>query len=296
MITDKHAFKNLAIDLVNSFRDCGFNKGLYFKNSNYITLRKSFTDGWFINLGKEKSRGINIHLWYDRWSAYYDRKLWYGLFTKKLKMINKISNDCLETIGKPIELTDEDILEYYIWNKSKLKNKIPMKYFGRPFVERYYDYRAFFYGIYESQPIHNNNVRIQIINRIMSFYSSIFEKSKKSHNAQKELDTYPRFENRTTVISHLRRERSQHLSTLRKQLDDYRCQICKLKFSEVYGILGRNFAEAHHKIPLSKLDFEITTSVDDLITVCSNCHRMLHKLKGEKNDVKKLILLMKRKI
>lgn len=55
-----------------------------------------------------------------------------------------------------------------------------------------------------------------------------------------------------------------------------KCQICGFSFLEKYGILGLDFIEAHHKIPLSELSRETITSEDDFILVCSNCHRMLH--------------------
>jgi len=61
-----------------------------------------------------------------------------------------------------------------------------------------------------------------------------------------------------------------------------------MTFEEVYGEIGKDFAEAHHIAPLAKLDGPKSVTVDDLITVCANCHRMLHKLKGESKDIEKL--------
>ena len=45
---------------------------------------------------------------------------------------------------------------------------------------------------------------------------------------------------------------------------------------EVSGAHGRDFIEAHHTTPLSHLDGERETRVEDLTLVCANCHRMLH--------------------
>ena len=48
-----------------------------------------------------------------------------------------------------------------------------------------------------------------------------------------------------------------------------------------YGQLGKGYIEVHHIKPLSKLDEEIVVNPEtDLICVCSNCHRMLHRFKG----------------
>src|SRR5207244_2776589 len=68
----------------------------------------------------------------------------------------------------------------------------------------------------------------------------------------------------------------------------YTCQICDLLFETKYGRLGRGFAEAHHRLSLSRLRPGVVTRVNDLITVCANCHRMLHKMKGTTSDASAL--------
>jgi predicted HNH restriction endonuclease len=55
------------------------------------------------------------------------------------------------------------------------------------------------------------------------------------------------------------------------------CDVCGFDFAHAYGDLGEGFIEAHHTIPVSKLDGKTTTKVKDLALVCSNCHRMLHR-------------------
>ncbi len=54
------------------------------------------------------------------------------------------------------------------------------------------------------------------------------------------------------------------------------CEICKFDFEKTYSIVGRNFIECHHKVPISSGGIVITT-VDSLALVCANCHRMLHR-------------------
>ncbi|MBU6994425.1 HNH endonuclease [Ferrovum myxofaciens] len=55
------------------------------------------------------------------------------------------------------------------------------------------------------------------------------------------------------------------------------CDICGMDFHSVYGKLGYGFIEAHHTVPVSKLNGAVKTKLDDLALVCSNCHRMLHR-------------------
>jgi predicted HNH restriction endonuclease len=46
-------------------------------------------------------------------------------------------------------------------------------------------------------------------------------------------------------------------------------------------------------VPLSKLRGEIRTRIEDLRTVCANCHRMLHRMDGERGDFGKLRRLVR---
>ncbi|GEM_PF-1133158 len=55
------------------------------------------------------------------------------------------------------------------------------------------------------------------------------------------------------------------------------CEVCRMDFHRFYGKLGDGFIEAHHTMPVSKLNGAMNTKVSDLALVCSNCHRMLHR-------------------
>jgi putative restriction endonuclease len=61
--------------------------------------------------------------------------------------------------------------------------------------------------------------------------------------------------------------------------------VCDLHFPDRYGPLGHAFAEAHHLVPLSKVKKCVMTKIDDLATVCANCHRMLHRMDGVTSDI-----------
>lgn len=57
-----------------------------------------------------------------------------------------------------------------------------------------------------------------------------------------------------------------------------KCQICGFDFEKKYGVLGNGFIEVHHIKALFNLDDEIEVNPEtDLICVCCNCHRMLHR-------------------
>lgn len=63
-----------------------------------------------------------------------------------------------------------------------------------------------------------------------------------------------------------------------------KCQACCFDFEDFYGDYGRRFIEIHHLKPIfqfSKDDLEktINKALENVIPVCSNCHRMIHRRK-----------------
>lgn len=71
------------------------------------------------------------------------------------------------------------------------------------------------------------------------------------------------------------------------------CKICKFDFEKAYGERGRGYIEIHHIKPLSILEEKtIIDPINDLIPVCANCHRMIHRQKDNilsVNDMKELV-------
>lgn len=68
-----------------------------------------------------------------------------------------------------------------------------------------------------------------------------------------------------------------------------KCMICGFDYGEKYGELGKGYIEVHHIKPLSELDEEVVIDPEkDLICVCSNCHRMIHRFKNYMVSVEEL--------
>ncbi|GIP52922.1 HNH endonuclease [Paenibacillus vini] len=56
------------------------------------------------------------------------------------------------------------------------------------------------------------------------------------------------------------------------------CEACGINFEKVYGERGKDFIEGHHKKPVSEMKDGETTKVEDISMLCSNCHRMIHRI------------------
>ena len=68
-----------------------------------------------------------------------------------------------------------------------------------------------------------------------------------------------------------------------------KCQICGFDFFEQYGKAGKDFIEVHHIIPKNGLSKGMDIDLEkDLIPVCANCHRMIHRYGGGRDAVRKI--------
>lgn len=77
------------------------------------------------------------------------------------------------------------------------------------------------------------------------------------------------------------------------------CFGCGFNFGDHYGKRGEGYIEIHHVKPLYSLDGEVEVDVDkELIPLCSNCHRMVHRSKKDVltlDDLKRIIIENKNK-
>jgi 5-methylcytosine-specific restriction endonuclease McrA len=61
-----------------------------------------------------------------------------------------------------------------------------------------------------------------------------------------------------------------------------KCMICGFDFEKVYGEAGKGFIEVHHIKPLSEEGEEVEINPEtDLICICANCHRIIHRKKDK---------------
>ena len=75
-----------------------------------------------------------------------------------------------------------------------------------------------------------------------------------------------------------------------------KCMACGFDFLEFYGERGRDYIEVHHVVPLSTLDEAVDVNPHtDLIVVCANCHRMIHRKRNEPLTLEQLKALINRK-
>jgi HNH endonuclease len=90
-------------------------------------------------------------------------------------------------------------------------------------------------------------------------------------------------EGRKVLKVHFARERSPRLRAAAReywrarQHGSLRCLACGFSFRDVYGDAGESFIELHHTRALGASSKAHRNTPQDLIPVCSNCHRMIHR-------------------
>lgn len=69
------------------------------------------------------------------------------------------------------------------------------------------------------------------------------------------------------------------------------CEVCGFDFEKKYGEIGKEFIEAHHIKPVSEMTEGQETKIEDLVMLCSNCHKMIHRKRPwlSKEELKNLI-------
>jgi len=247
------------------------------------------TDGWKAIVGNLGSGQPRLEIWLDRFAGYPDRKL-YACFQSQtrpqmLAITKRVSRRLWPT--RIVTLSDTDEEKFLV-----LKKRLRRVEFSAPLLEKYPRGKTFF-GIYDPTP-ETSGTDQQFRNRAVAFFEDVVLALIPTTREDETRDVYPQNENRKRVVSHLQRERSRLLATERKIFDGYQCQACGMRFEDVYGKqLGQGYAEAHHVIPLSQLNGRVKTCIEDLRTVCANCHRMLHRMKGERGDIAKLRRMLK---
>lgn len=90
--------------------------------------------------------------------------------------------------------------------------------------------------------------------------------------------------NEGQIVTKLHKYRERNTAVVRKKKELFKqqhgrlyCEICHFDFEQVYKNFGADYIECHHLKPVSEYEQNEKTKLSDLILVCANCHRMLHR-------------------
>jgi len=71
------------------------------------------------------------------------------------------------------------------------------------------------------------------------------------------------------------------------------CEACRFDFERKYGEHGRGFIEIHHKKPVHEMEItgssgRLREALTRVSPVCANCHRIIHRKRGEMLSIEQL--------
>lgn len=106
-------------------------------------------------------------------------------------------------------------------------------------------------------------------------------------------------EGKAALKRHLKHERNASLVKrakvkFKEEHGHLFCEACGFSFSDTYQAdIANDFIEAHYMISASKIHPDTKTKISDLVMLCSNCHRMVHRYRPfitDKKDLKKILM------
>jgi predicted HNH restriction endonuclease len=84
-----------------------------------------------------------------------------------------------------------------------------------------------------------------------------------------------------------------------KEQGGLNCACCSFNFSDFYGKeIGDGFIEMHHKKPIFQYQGDdliktIQDAISNIVPLCSNCHRMIHRYGKQLLQIESLISQIK---
>ncbi|HDX9623498.1 TPA: EVE domain-containing protein [Bacillus anthracis] len=120
----------------------------------------------------------------------------------------------------------------------------------------------------------------------------LYEKVKSDIESQ-EVEEGARLEGKKVSYHMYKYERNSENRMKAIEIHGLNCCACGFNFEEVYGERGEGFIEIHHIKPLSTLEEAIVIDPEtDLVPLCANCHRMVHRRKDKVLTIEELKALL----
>ncbi|MNH27195.1 HNH endonuclease [compost metagenome] len=75
------------------------------------------------------------------------------------------------------------------------------------------------------------------------------------------------------------------------------CKACGFDFEKAYGEYAKGFIHVHHAVPISAYGGEKAVNPEtDLVTLCANCHAVVHRKRDVTLSIEQLKEMLKRQL
>jgi hypothetical protein len=248
-------------------------------SADYLPLRDSIhnTSTGGIRTSIARAKQTRLELWHDQYAQHPKLRLWYGYYWPSWHSFNAAFGHWREYVQREFVRWDSDATSTIPYH---FKRNLQPSEFGRPFLEHYRSSDEFFFGCFD--------LRSKVSTSLIGDISKFFHLSLTSQSTIEVGHIYPRKTKHLEKLEVQRLtkalvfDRSSPVAKERKKRDGYKCHICGFDFALVYPGLGSKFAEAHHIEPLGRAKkAKVRVRISNLRTLCSNCHRMVHRAESK---------------
>ncbi|MDT0672176.1 HNH endonuclease [Staphylococcus chromogenes] len=127
-----------------------------------------------------------------------------------------------------------------------------------------------------------DNLLVYILEKLSSF-------SRDASENEPELENVVYKEGKIQVRYGVKFERNPQLRQKAIEIHGTTCKVCNFNFEKMYGDIGKEFIEIHHIKPMYSIRREISVNPEtDLVPLCSNCHKMIHRKRDKPLTVEEL--------
>lgn len=246
------------------------------------------SDGWAaefatLQLGR---RRVALHVLVDRFSGHARRVPWVGAFVPGEETARAAYSHLKRHGLNPLlvrpggMVTSED-------DVSSLARPLPASQFGRPIIELYDGEYEQGVGLYLTAPrSYRTKPSESLVSSAVRFVRE-FAVSTNGAQPSERLRAPASIALRRSVVSIRAVARSSEQAAAAKARDRYSCRLCGFRPEVVYGVEGRSCLEAHHLDAIAT-QRRVVSNLDRLITLCANCHRIVHRLSEADRDLNRL--------
>jgi 5-methylcytosine-specific restriction enzyme A len=110
----------------------------------------------------------------------------------------------------------------------------------------------------------------------LTFFAELLPRVETSYRGPEEVIGFPEGASSQVLVNRYERDPRNRKAAI--ALHGKICMACGFNFQEVYGELGDDYIVVHHLTPVSAMgENYIVDPQNDLVTICANCHAMVHR-------------------
>lgn len=288
---DLHRFKEITADVLEGLSVQLDTRRWLRPSGKKAPITATNSGGWAAHLGSVRGdRGSQLQLWYDFWTRASKRTLAYSYGNTSSDRILEMAGSKIGGLTIATKLKNAYAVSEQFEGISSMEPALSDQLYGKPILETT-DRTGFknYLTVYDRDtPRTNQSSNRSLAKRAITFLvEAAISAGSARERARANLD-YPAVKNRRKVQNHKSWERNASQAAIAKLRSGYRCCVCDMRFEDVYGPFAKEIAEAHHTAYVSRLREGAKIHIEDLITVCPNCHRVLHRMAGKPDDWKEL--------